>query len=97
MQCILRLIIRNLKSRRLRWARHVAHMELSRNEYIILAGKPKGTRRRWADNIKIDLKDVGFDAGDWIDLAQDRIKRRSYVRALMNLRFLKSQIINPWR
>ena len=42
----------------------------------------------------MDLKDGGFDAGGWIDLAQDRVQRRAYVRAVMNLRFLKSQLNN---
>ena len=68
-------IIRNLLSRRLRWEGHVARMEQSRNAYRILVGNPEGkrplgrTRRRWEDNIKIDFREVGCDAGDWIDLA----------------------------
>ena len=84
-------IIRNLKLRRLRWAEHVAHMEESRNEYRVLVGKPEGKRplgrprRRWEDNIKMDLKKVGCDPGEWIDLAEDRDQWRDYVRAVMNL------------
>ena len=68
-------IIRNLKSRRLRWAGHVARMELCRNANRVLVGIPEGTRplrrplRRWEDNIKMDLRELGCDAGDWIDLA----------------------------
>ena len=64
-------IIRSLKSRRI-WAGHVARMEQSRNEYRILVGKPEGKRplerprRRWEDNIKIDLREVGCDPGEWI-------------------------------
>ena len=54
-------IIRSLKSRRLRWAGHVARMEQSRNAYRVLVGKPEGKRplgrrRRWEDNIKMDLR-----------------------------------------
>ncbi|KAJ4449782.1 hypothetical protein ANN_01186 [Periplaneta americana] len=71
-------IIRNLKSRRLRWAGHVARMGESRNAYRVLVGRPEGKRplgrprRRWEDNIKMDLREVGYDDRDWINLAQDR-------------------------
>ena len=70
-------IIRSLKSRRLRWARHVARMEQFRNAYSVLVGKLEGKRpivrprRRWEDNIKMDLREVGCDSGEWIDLAED--------------------------
>ena len=85
-------IISNLKSRRLRWAKHVARMEQSRNEYRVLVGKPEGKsplgrpRHRWEDNIKMVLGEVGCDAGEWIDLGEDRDQWRAYVRAVMNLR-----------
>ncbi|KAJ4434736.1 hypothetical protein ANN_23304 [Periplaneta americana] len=85
-------IIRNIKSRRLRWARHVARMGESRNAYRVLVGKPEGKRPlrrqrcRWENNINMDLREVGYDYGDWINLAQDRDLGRSYVRAAMNLR-----------
>ena len=85
-------IIRNLKSRRLRWAGHVTCMEQSRNAYRVLGGKSEGKkplrrpRRWWDDNIKIDLREVGCDPGEWIDLAEDRDQCRTYVRAVMNLR-----------
>ncbi|KAJ4442522.1 hypothetical protein ANN_04109 [Periplaneta americana] len=85
-------IIRNLKSRRLRWAGHVARMGESRNAYRVLVGRPEGKRplgrprRRWEDNIKMDLREVGYDDRDWINLAQDRDRWRAYVRAAMNLR-----------
>jgi hypothetical protein len=46
-------------------------------------GRP---RRRWVDNIKIDLREIGWDVGDWIDLAQDRDQWRALVKAVMNLR-----------
>ncbi|KAJ4451496.1 hypothetical protein ANN_02959 [Periplaneta americana] len=85
-------IIRNIKSRRLRWAGHVALMGGSRNAYRVLVGRPEGKRplgrprRRWEDNIKMDLREVGYDGRDWINLAQDRDQWRAYVRAAMNLR-----------
>ncbi|KAJ4449417.1 hypothetical protein ANN_00816 [Periplaneta americana] len=84
-------IIRNIKSRRLRWAGHVARMGESRNAYRVLVGRPAGKRslgrprRRWED-IKMDLREVGYDGRDWINLAQDRDQWRAYVRAAMNLR-----------
>ncbi|KAJ4442808.1 hypothetical protein ANN_04401 [Periplaneta americana] len=67
-------IIRNIISRRLRWAGHVARMVESRNAYRVLVGRrPLGRpRRRWEDNIKMDLREVGYDDRDWINLAQDR-------------------------
>ncbi|KAJ4444148.1 hypothetical protein ANN_05937 [Periplaneta americana] len=85
-------IIRNIKSRRLRWAGHVACMGESRNAYTVLVGRPEGKRplgrprRRWEDNIKMDLREVGYDDREWINFAQDRDQWRAYVRAAMNLR-----------
>ncbi|KAJ4429609.1 hypothetical protein ANN_21795 [Periplaneta americana] len=85
-------IIRTIKSRRLRWAGHVARMGESRNAYRVLVGRPEGKRplgrprRRWEDNIKMDLREVGYDDRDWINLAQDRDQWRAYVRSAMNLR-----------
>ena len=67
-------------------------MEQSRNSYRVLVGKPEGKRplgrprRRWEDNIKMDLREVGCDPGEWIDRTGDRDQRRAYVRAVMNLR-----------
>jgi hypothetical protein len=68
-----------IKSRRMRWAGHVARMGETRNAYKILARKPEGKRplgrprRRWVNNIKIDLRrEIGWDGVDWINLAQDR-------------------------
>ena len=78
--------------RRLRGAGHVARMEQSRNAYRVPVGKPEGKRilgtprRRWECNIKMDLREVDCDLGDWIVLAEDRGKWRAYVRAVMNLR-----------
>ena len=85
-------IIRNLQSRRLGWAAHVARMEQSRKAYTVLVEKLEGKRpfgrprRRTEDNIKMDLREVGSDPGDWIALGEDRDQWRAYVRAVMNLR-----------
>ena len=84
-------IIGDLKSRRLRSAGHVVRMEQSTNVYRILVGKLEGKRplgwprRRWEDNIKMDLREVFCDPGVWIALAEDRDQWRAYVRAVMNL------------
>ena len=67
-----------MKSRRLLWAGHVAPMEQPRNAYRVSVGKSVGKipvgrpRRRWEDNIKMDLREVGCDPGEWINLAEDR-------------------------
>jgi hypothetical protein len=59
------MIIRIIKSRRMRWAGHVARMGEKRNAYMLLVGKPEGKRplgrprRRWVDNIKMDLLEIG--------------------------------------
>ncbi|KAJ4436360.1 hypothetical protein ANN_18992 [Periplaneta americana] len=85
-------IIRNIKATRLRWVGHVARMGESRNAYRVLVGRPEGKRplrrprRRWEDNIKMDLREVGYGGRDWINLAQDRDQWRAYVRAAINLR-----------
>ncbi|KAJ4431585.1 hypothetical protein ANN_20184 [Periplaneta americana] len=90
--------IRNIESRRLRWTGHVARKGESRNAYRVLVGRPEGKiplgrpRHRWEDNIKIDLREVGYDDRDWINLAQDMDRWRAYMRAAMNLRFLKSHL-----
>jgi hypothetical protein len=71
-------IIRVIKARKMRWAGHVACMGEVRSAYNILVGKPEGRRplgrprHRWEDNIKLDLREVGFGDVDWIHLAQDR-------------------------
>ncbi|KAJ4450850.1 hypothetical protein ANN_02281 [Periplaneta americana] len=78
-------IIRNIKSRRLRWAGHVARMGESRNAYRVLVGRPEGIRPfgrprlKWEDNIKMDLREVGYDDRKWINLAQDRDQWRAYI------------------
>jgi len=81
-----------IKSRRMRWAGHVARMGEERGVYRILVGKPEGKRplgrhrRRWVDNIRMDLEEVGCGYMDWIGLAQDRESWRTFVSAVMNLR-----------
>jgi hypothetical protein len=81
-----------MKSRRMRWAGHVARMGEKRNAYRILVGRPEGNiplgrlRRRWVGNIKMDLREIGWDGMDWIDLAQDRDQWRVLVNTVMNLR-----------
>jgi hypothetical protein len=80
------------KSRRMRWAGHVARMGEKRNVYSLLVGKPEGKRplgrprRRWIDNIKMDLLETGLSVVDWIGLAQDRYRWRALVNSVMNLR-----------
>jgi hypothetical protein len=84
-------IIRIIKSRRMRWARHVARMGEKRNVYRLLVGKPEGKRplgrprRRWINNIKMDLLEIGVSVEDWIGLAQDRYSWRALVNSVMNL------------
>ena len=76
----------------MRWAGHVARMGEERGMYSVLVGKPEGrrplgrTRRRWADNIGMDLQEVGCGYMDRIGLAQDRDRWRTLVSAVMNLR-----------
>jgi len=76
----------------MRWAEYVALMVESRGVYRVLVGKPEGKRpllrpgRRWEDNIKEHLQEVGCRCLDWIDLAQDRDKWRTLVNAVMNLK-----------
>ena len=87
-------IVRVIKSRRMRWAGHVARMGEERGVYRALVGKPEGKRplgrprRRWVDNIRMDLQEVGCVYMDWIGLAQDRDRWRTLVSAVMNLRVL---------
>ena len=83
-------IVRVVKSRRMRWVGHVPCMEEERGVHKVLVGKPEGTRplgrprRRWEDNIKMDLEEVGRDCGDWMELAQDRDSWRALVSTVMN-------------
>jgi hypothetical protein len=85
-------IIRIIKSRRMRLAGHVAQIGENRNAYRLLMGKPEGkrplgrSRRRWVDNIRMNLGEVGWGIVDWIGLAQDRNRWRALVNSVLNLR-----------
>ena len=85
-------IVRVIKSRRLRWAENVARMEEGRGLHKVLVGKPEGKRplgrprRRWEDNIKMDLQEVGRGCGDWMELTQDRDRWWALVSTVMNFR-----------
>jgi hypothetical protein len=72
----------------MRWAGHVARIEVKLNAYRIFVGKPEGKRPlgRWVDNIKMDFGGIGLDGMDWIDLAQDRDQWRARVDTVMDLR-----------
>jgi hypothetical protein len=84
-------IVRMIKSRRMKWAGHVARMGEGRDVYRVLVGRPEGKRplgrprRRWEDNIKMDLTEIGIDGANWIRLAQDRVQWRVFVN-MVNLR-----------
>ena len=85
-------IVRVIKSRRMRWPGHVARMDEEREVYRVLVGKPEGKRplvrrrRRWVDNIRMDLQEVGCRYMDWIGLAQHRDRWQTVVSAVMKLR-----------
>jgi hypothetical protein len=85
-------IVRVIKSRRLKWAGHVVRMGEERGVSKVLVGKPEGKSplgrptRRWEDNIRMDLQEMGCGGMDWIGLAQDRNRWRAIVNAVMNLR-----------
>jgi hypothetical protein len=87
-------IIRQIKSRRMRWAGHVACMGQGRNGYRFLMEKPEGKRllerprRRWEYGIKMGLRGIGWGGVEWIHLAQDTDRWRAVVYAVMNLRVL---------
>ena len=84
--------MRVIKSKRMRWAGHVARMGEERGPYRVLVEKPEvkrplgRPRRRWMDNIRMDLQEVRCGYVDWIGLAQDRDRWRTFVSAVMNLR-----------
>jgi len=85
-------IVRVIKSRRMRWTGHVARMGEDRGVYRFLVGIQEGKRplgrprRRWVDNMRMDLQEVGCGYMDWIGLAQDRDRWRTLVSAVMNPR-----------
>jgi hypothetical protein len=80
-------IIGIIKSK-LIWAGHVARMGEKRNAYRLLVGKPEGRRprRKWVDNIRMDLGEVGCGDVDWMGLAKDRNRWRALVNSVLNLR-----------
>jgi hypothetical protein len=86
------IIIRVIKLMRMRWVGHVARMREGKVVYMVLVGRPEGKkplgrpRRRWENNIKMDLRDIGIDGTRWIRLAQDRVQWRDFVNTVMNLR-----------
>jgi hypothetical protein len=92
-------IIKQIKSRRMRWVGHVARMGKERKVYRFLVGKPKGKtplgrpRRKWEDGIRIDLRETGWGSIEWIKLAQDRGRWRSLITTMMNLRVLAPRIL----
>jgi hypothetical protein len=85
-------IVRAIKSRRMRWAGHVARMGEGRGAYRVLVGRPESKRplgrpkRMWEDSIKMDLREIGIDGANWIQLARDRVQWRAFVNTVMNLR-----------
>jgi hypothetical protein len=85
-------IVTVIKSRRMRWAGHVARMGEGRGVHRILVGKTEGKRplgsprRRCEDNIKMNLREKGIDGAYWVQLAQDRVQWRACVNTVMNLR-----------
>jgi hypothetical protein len=85
-------IVRVIKSRRVRWAGHVARMGRGRRVYRVLVVRPEGKRplrrrrRRWEDNIKMNLREIGIDGANWIQLAQDRVQWRAFVNTMMDFR-----------
>jgi hypothetical protein len=85
-------IVRVIKSRRVRWAGHMARIGEGRGVYRFLVGRPESKRplgrprHRWEDNIKMDLMQIGIDGANWIQLAQNRVQCRAGVNTVMNLR-----------
>jgi hypothetical protein len=84
-------IFRVIKSRRMRWTGHVARMGEGRGVYRVLVGRPEGKRplgrpkRRWEDNIKMDLREIGIYGANWIQLAKDRLRWRAFVNTVLDL------------
>jgi hypothetical protein len=89
-------IVRVKKSRRMRWVGNVGRMSERRGVYRVLVGKPEGKRplekprRRWEDNNKMHLQEVGCAGMDWIELARDRNRCRALVTAVMNFQVPKN-------
>ena len=81
-----------IKYRRLRWVGHVVRIEEIRSAFKILTGKPTGKRslgrprRRWEDNVRMELEEIGINEGNWVDKARDRNYWRALLKAALNLR-----------
>jgi hypothetical protein len=81
-----------IRSKRMKWTGHVARMGEGRGVNRVLVGRLEGKRplrrhrRRWKDNIKMDLREIGIDGANWIRLNQDRVQWRAFVNTIMNLR-----------
>jgi hypothetical protein len=75
---------------KMRWAGHVACIGEGRGVYRVLDGRPEGKRplerpkRRWEDNLNLDLRETGIDGANWIELAQDRVQWRAFMNTVMN-------------
>jgi hypothetical protein len=88
-------IDRVIKSRRMRWAGHVARTGEGRGVYRVLVGRPEGKRplgrprRRWDDNIKLDLREIRIDEASWIQLGHGRVQWQAWLNTVMNLRYHK--------
>jgi hypothetical protein len=86
------LNIVRVKSRRTKWAGHMACMGEGRGVYMVLVGRSEGKRplgrprHRWEDNIEMDLREIGINGTNWIQLAQDRVQWRAFVNTVMNFR-----------
>jgi hypothetical protein len=91
-------IVKIIKSRRMRWAGHVAQMGEKNNTYRLLVGNPEGKRPlgrprcRWVANIRMDLGEMGCYDVDWIGLAKDRNRWRALVNSVLNLRVLRNAL-----
>jgi transcription termination factor 2 len=91
-----------IKSRRMRWAGHVARMGEKRNPYRILVGKPKEKRPlgrprlTWVDSIKMDRRDIGWDCVDWTDMARDTDQWRALMNTVLNLGVHKMLEVLEW-
>jgi hypothetical protein len=84
--------VRMIISRKMRWVGHVERMGEGRGVYKVLVGRPEGKRplgrprRRWEDNIKMALREIGINGANWIRLAQDTVRWRAFMSTVMNLR-----------
>jgi hypothetical protein len=92
-------IVREIKSRRMRWAGHVERIREGRGVYRVLFGRTEGKRplesprRRREDNIKMDLWEIEIDGANWVWLAQDKVQWRACVNTIMNLRIISESRI----